>query len=255
MATHLYLLIFAVAMAAGAINSIAAGGALLVFPALLLIGLSPITANATTNTAMFFGTLASAGGYVEYIRPYRTIVIKLAALCLVGSVIGAVLLLTTPEGVFFKMVPFLILAAALLFTLGPRMVRIRNHDAALTLSTAAMIAQFGISIYGGYFGAGQGFAILALLILIGFRNMHAMNGIKTLIAACTNGIAVIPFMIAGVIAWPQAIVMCVGAALGGFVGARLAQKVDPAKVRLAVLALSYSLAGYFFWKAYLAPDA
>ena len=250
-----FVWIFLAATFAGAINSIAGGGALIVFPTLLFVGLSPITANATSNTAMFVGTAASAGGYLDQIKPHKSIVMKLSVASLVGSVIGAVLLLTTPETMFFKLVPFLILTAALLFTFGGRLAgHFRQDDAPVVLTTASLIGQFVISIYGGYFGAGQGFAILALLLIIGFKKIHEMNGIKSFLAACINGIAVVPFVIAGAIAWPQAIVMSVGSILGGFIGARLAQKVNPRRVRKAVLMLAYAMTIYFFWKVYGSPN-
>lgn len=250
-----FVLMFLAASFAGAINSIAGGGALIVFPTLLFVGLSPITANATSNTAMFLGTLASVGGYLAQIKPHKSIVMKLSVASLLGSVIGAVLLLTTPETMFFKLVPFLILTAALLFTFGNRLAGyFREGDSPVVLSAGALLGQFVISIYGGYFGAGQGFAILALLMLIGFKKIHEMNGVKSFLAACINGIAVVPFVIAGAIAWPHAIVLSAGAILGGFIGARSAQKVNPRRVRKAVLVLAYAMTIYFFWKVYGSPN-
>ncbi len=249
----IYALLFGAALLAGGINSIAGGGALIAFPALLFSGLNPITANATSNTAMFIGTLASAGGYTRQVRAHRTIAIRLASVSLVGSVLGAVLLLTTPASVFFKLVPFLILLAAVLFSIGPNIVRrMPRKEGPVVVSVGALTGQFVVSVYGGYFGAGQGFAILALLTLIGIVNIHEMNGVKSLLAACINGIAVVPFAIAGAIAWPQAVLMSAAAMLGGYVGARVAQRIDPGKVRVAVLVLAYLMAGYFFYKAYFA---
>lgn len=246
-----YALLFGAALIAGVINSIAGGGALIAFPALLFSGVNPITANATSNTAMFIGTLASFGGYTSQVRAHRTVAIRLASVSIVGSIFGAILLLTTPASVFFKLVPFLILFAAVLFSVGPRLVRILpRREGPIVASAGALIAEFVVSIYGGYFGAGQGFAILALLTLIGIVNIHEMNGVKSLLAACINGVAVVPFAIAGAIAWPSAILMSLGAMLGGYVGARVAQRIDPGKVRNAVLVLAYVMSGYFFYKAY-----
>jgi hypothetical protein len=244
-------LAFAAGAAAGGVNAIAGGGALIAFPALLMTGLSPISANATTNAAVFFGTLASAGGYVEQVRPYRTISMKLACMSLAGGLIGAVLMLTTAERVFIQLVPLLILVAALLFTFGPRVARlIPSASGTIALSPWTLAGHFAISVYGGYFGAGQGFAILALLTLIGFRKMHEMNGIKSFLATCTNGMALIPFMVAGSIAWREALVMSIGTMAGGYAGAALAQRVPPERVRHAVVTLAYMLVAYFFFKVY-----
>jgi uncharacterized membrane protein YfcA len=246
-----FALLFLAALVAGAINSIAGGGALITFPALLFSGVSPITANATSNTAMFLGTAASAGGYLKQLKSHRSIALKLALVSLVGSILGAILLLNTSDHIFFKLVPFLILTAALLFTFGPQLNRtLKRTEGAIHLSTGLLIGEFVVSIYGGYFGAGQGFAILALLTLVGLENIHELNGVKSFLAAVINGIAVIPFALAHAIAWPQAGLMSVAAMLGGFFGARLAQRINPQLVRRAVLVLAYLLASYFFYRAY-----
>ncbi len=252
----IFAVLFVAALLAGMINSIAGGGALITFPALLFSGVSPIMANATSNTAMAFATLASAGGYMEQVKSHRQIALRLALVSLIGSVIGAVLLLFTSAGIFFKLVPFLILLAALLFTFGPQLNRhLPRKQTGVHLSAALLFGEFVVSIYGGYFGAGQGFAILALLTLVGIENIHEMNGVKSLLAAVINGIAVVPFWIAHAIAWPQAILMSVAGIVGGFIGARVAQKVNPAVVRRAVLVLAYVLASYFFYRAYFETPA
>ena len=246
-----FAVLFLAALVAGGINSIAGGGALITFPALLFSGVSPIVANATSNTAMFLGTAASAGGYMKQVKSHRNIAMKLALVSVVGSVIGAVLLLHTSDHFFFKLVPFLILTAALLFTFGPQLSRrSKREPGVVQLSPGLIIGEFMVSIYGGYFGAGQGFAILALLTLIGLENIHELNGVKSLLAAVINGIAVVPFALAHAIAWPQAALMSVAAMLGGFFGARIAQRINPQLVRRAVLVLAYVLAGYFFYRAY-----
>jgi uncharacterized membrane protein YfcA len=252
-----FAVLFCAALLAGMINSIAGGGALVTFPALLFSGVSPVVANATSNTAMFLGTAASAGGYLKQVKTHRVIATRLAMVSLVGSVIGAVLLLSTSDTMFFKLVPFLILFAALLFTFGPQLSRrLPRKHGAIHLSAGLLVGEFAVSVYGGYFGAGQGFAILALLTLVGIQDIHEMNGVKSLLAAVINGIAVVPFAFAHAIAIPQAAVMSIAAMLGGFVGARLAQKVNPTIVRRAVLVLAYVLASYFFYRAYFsAPSA
>jgi uncharacterized membrane protein YfcA len=168
-----------------------------------------------------------------------------------GSLIGAVLVLLTPETAFIKAVPFLLLAATLLFIAGPMLARGRKPQSEeIRLPKWAMPAQFALGIYGGYFGAGVGIATLALLGQIGFKKIHQMNGLKTLLTFGMNGIAVLPFALAGAIAWRWAIVMCIGAIVGGYLGARMARRTSPIVIRNLVMVIAISMTVYFFWKTY-----
>ena len=245
--------LFGIATLAGAINAVAGGGSFLTFPALLLAGLTGISANATNNTAMWLGTTASAHGYREELKQTRTVNLRLILSSGFGSIIGAMLVLLTPEVAFIKAVPFLLLAATLLFIFGP--VMSRRHGVQpdeMILPPWALPAQFLLGIYGGYFGAGVGIATLALLGQIGFTRIHQMNGLKTLLTSCMNGIAVVPFALAGAIVWHWALVMCGGAMIGGYLGARVARKTSPARIRSIVITIAVSMTTYFFWKTYFA---
>jgi len=106
--------------------------------------------------------------------------------------------------------------------------------------------QFLIALYGGFFGAGIGIMMLALLTVLRMEDIHAMNALKTLLNAAINGAAVVTFIAAGAVLWPQALVMLVGAVLGGYGGAYLAQKIDPQIVRRFVIAVGISMSVYFF---------
>lgn len=238
------------AAVAGAINSVAGGGTFLTFPALLVAGVGPIQANATSTFALWPGSLASAAGYREELRVERRFLWPLAAMSIVGGLAGALLLLATPPPTFAAMVPWLLLAATLLFALGPRLTaRLGTrelHEASRRRLGAILLAQLGIGIYGGYFGAGIGILMLAALAVLGMDDIHRMNGLKVLLAAIINGASIVAFVAAGVIDWGVAPFMVVGAVLGGYGGARIARRVEPRYVRLFVIALGLALSAWFF---------
>ncbi|HET6894166.1 MAG TPA: sulfite exporter TauE/SafE family protein [Candidatus Baltobacteraceae bacterium] len=239
-----YLMLLAAAFAGGAINSVAGGGSFLTFPALLLAGIPAIPANATNNTAMWLGVIASARGYREEIRTYRTVIVPAMAVSLVGSIGGAILLLHTPPKIFEHMIPWLLLFATVVFASSPLITR--SHKPKDVHSPWQLAAQFCVSIYGGYFGAGMGIMMLAILTFSALPNMNAMNGVKNLLSIVINGIAVVPFVIAGVIDWPVALVMAVFSMAGGYFGARFFRRVPSNVTRWLVLAIGAGMSAYFF---------
>jgi len=242
------ILLFLIAFVSGSINSIAGGGSFLTFPALIFTGVPPISANATNNFAMWFGTLASARGYREEVREQRHLLINAAIVSLLGSLIGAVLLLHTPSHTFQRMIPFLLLFATLVFAISPFLTG-QQPGAAKRHTPVQLFAQFLTAIYGGYFGAGIGFLMLAILAFSGLPNFNAMNAVKNVLAAVINGVALVPFILAGIIQWPQAIVMAVGALLGGYIGARIGRRLPSRVMRAGVIAIGLSMALYFFLHA------
>lgn len=243
------LFAFAAAVAAGALNSVAGGGSFLSFPALLFLGLPPIVANATNNTAMWLGTLSSVGAYREELPGVRTVWPAIVT-GLVGGVLGAELLLHTPEATFTRMVPWLLLVATVIFAVSGRFRSLAGHTIASdgTIPLRLLPALFVVAIYGGYFGAGVSILILALFALSGWTQIHRMNAVKTVVTASINGIAVIPFLLAGKIAWQEAVVLTIGAMLGGYFGARAALRVEPALVRIGVVVVGAVMTVYFFLK-------
>ncbi len=108
------------------------------------------------------------------------------------------------------------------------------------------LAQLAIAIYGGFFGAGLGILMLATLTFLGIKNIHAMNAFKSFLGSCINGIAIIPFMVEGLIVWHQAILMAVGGSLGGYLCAHYARRLDPVLVRKFVMVVAFSMTTYFF---------
>ena len=224
----------------------AGGGSFLTFPALLFYGVPAIPANATNNTAMWIGGLASARGYKEEIRKYRGVILPALGVSLAGSLGGAILLLHTPAKIFERLIPWLLLFATVVFALSPFLTRggARRH----VHSPTQLALQFAVSVYGGYFGAGMGILMLAILSFSGLPDMNAMNGVKNLLAIAINGIAVVPFVIAGVINWPIALLMAVFAMAGGYAGARFFRKVPSRITRAVVLAIGVGMSAYFFVK-------
>lgn len=240
-----FLLLFAVATLAGAINSVAGGGSFLTFPTLIFTGVAPISANATNNFAMWFGTLASARGYHEEVAEQRAVLRAAVAVSLVGSLIGAVLLLKTPPHTFQRMIPYLLLFATAVFAVSPLLAKERAGGARRH-TPLQLFAQFCTAVYGGYFGAGIGFLMLAILAFSGLPNFNAMNGVKNVLAAAINGIALLPFVLAHIIQWPQAVLMAAGAVIGGYVGSRVGRKLPQGVMRGAVIVLGAAMSAYFF---------
>ncbi|HEV2112928.1 MAG TPA: sulfite exporter TauE/SafE family protein [Terriglobales bacterium] len=249
-------LLFLAAFLGGALNSVAGGGGFIVFPSLLFTGMMPINANATNTVALWPGTMASVGAYRGDLasREQWRGLLPLFIVTLIGSLAGAKILLRTPQMTFMRQVPWLLLGATLLFTFGGYMtkwVRART-ERHLHASRAGVIGvaalQLVVSIYIGYFGAGAGILMLALLALMGMENIHTMNAFKTALASCANAIAMITFIVAKAVVWPQASLMIVGAMIGGYGGAWYAQKLDQKVVRYLVIALGAGMSAYFFWR-------
>lgn len=252
------ILLFSAALIGGAINSVAGGGGFIAFPALLFTGMPPVNANATNTIALWPGTLASTGAYRRALS-WKLLkgLAPLIIITFLGSTAGAFLLLHTPQTTFMKMVPWLLLAATILFSVGSRMTSwIRQRHPSRGPGRATVIGitflQLCVAIYIGYFGAGVGIIMLALLAIMGLEDIHAMNGMKTLLATCGNGVAVVMFIFARAVYWPQALLMIGGAIIGGYGGAYFAQKTNPRVVRYIILAIGSSMTAYFFWKVYIA---
>lgn len=245
------IVLAAVALLAGAINSVAGGGSFLTFPTLILSGVPPVQANATNTVALWPGIVASIGGYRKELAGRRDLLV-LAVISLAGGVVGAYLLLHTPQSTFTRLIPFLLLFATLLFAFGGRValaLRRRlgtSRASSRALAVIVAVLQFVIAVYGGYFGGGIGILMLASLSLMGMENMHRMNAVKTVLAACINGVAVVTFIVARAVFWPQAIVMTLGAIIGGYGGATLARRLPPQAVRWFVIAVGLGMSVLFF---------
>lgn len=239
-------LIFLSGIAAGGINSVAGGGSLVSFPTMIWLGVPAVTANVTNTVAIWPGTVASAWGYRRELRGADPRTFVLLAPSIVGSLIGAALLYRTPTEVFDRLVPGLILFATGLFVLQEPIQRRFNLSAAHASRSPwlswTVVFQLAVAVYGGYFGAGMGILMLAALSLMGHTDIHQMNGLKNLLATCINAVAAGYFVIAGLVYWPDVLVMAAGAIVGGLGGASLARRIGRNAVRRLVVVIGFAMA-------------
>ena len=246
-------ILFVAAILGGTLNSVAGGGTFITLPALIFTGVLPINANASSTVALWPGSIASVWAYrKEFANQRRLVTILLSITSLIGGILGAELLVRTSQTTFVKLLHYLLLLATVLFALsGPINTRLhgkttlKNRQSWLTLVGISSL-QLVIAIYGGYFGGGIGILMLATLGLMGMENIHEMNAMKTLLTTFINGVAVIIFIIRGIVVWPQAIVMVIGAIIGGYTGAYFARKIDQRVIRGFVILVGVSMTIYFF---------
>ena len=245
------LLLFTTALAAGAINSVAGGGTLLTFPALLTV-LPYVAANATSTVALVPGSFSAFWGYRQEMEHDRRELLWLGIPSLLGGLVGARLVLRAGDQVFAHLVPWLILGATALFMVQEPVRRwiTRGEKAGETEKptghrglVGAMVFQFFVAIYGGFFGAGIGILMLAALGFLGLTNIHRMNALKNFAAICINGVAAATFILGRKVDWPLAGLMAVGAILGGYGGAGLAQRMGQKNVRRVVVAVGLMIGG------------
>lgn len=245
--------LFAVATVAGATNALAGGGSLLTFPALVWAGLPPIVANGTNTVSIFPGSLAATLPFRSDLDRSRSWLRALFLPSLTGGLAGAFLLLATPEKVFLRLVPALILLATGLFAAQEILVRgsvarfgtppsIGADEPAPRSPWRASSVQFLIALYGGYFGAGIGIMMLASLGLLGLSDLHRRMAVRTCLATLINGIAAAWFVRGGAVDWPVAALMAAGQVVGGFGGASLVRAVPRAWVRRGIVAVGVAMA-------------
>jgi uncharacterized membrane protein YfcA len=234
------------AFIAGAINSVAGGGTLVSFPVLIWLGLSSVAANATSTVAIWPGSLGGVWGYRNELRSANPQVFILVFPSIVGGVVGAVLLRWTPPDLFDRLAPFLILFATALFALQRtlqsrlKMTTLETHRSGKWIF-GALLFQFFVALYGGYFGAGIGILMLAALAVLGFTDIHQMNGLKNLFALCINGVAAVYFIWMGMVDWHYVLVMAAGGILGGYLCAGFARRLGEAAVRRIVVIIGVAM--------------
>lgn len=213
-----------------------------------------VAANATNTVALWPGLAASTVAYLKRLTAPPRMLIPLLMTSVAGGWAGALLLLRTPQHTFLHLVPWLLLGGTLLFAFGNKIRATAGRAAVVDdlrqiswrAITVTSIVELLLAVYGGYFGAGIGFVTLGMLAALGMRDILAMGAIRTLLAAAINGAAVITFIWAGAVLWPQCVVMIAGALAGGWFGAHYAQKADPRKMRLVVIAVGLVMSTYFF---------
>jgi uncharacterized membrane protein YfcA len=243
---------------AGLMNSIAGGGTIVTFPALIVSGLSSIVANATSTIALLPGIVSSVFGYRRNIPAVHRWLRRCAPVSLAGGLAGGILLVRTPSALFDGLVPFLILFATLLFMTNSMFSRIfrpggeESPRPSRRWLAGAMGFQLCVALYGGYFGAGIGILMLASLGLLGFRDVHEMNTVKTILAFLINVVAAVYFVFSGIVDWPSAGVMAVGTVAGGYSGAHFAQKLQQKSVRRLITMIGLVLSALMFYRQFIA---
>lgn len=242
-------------MIVGSMNAIAGGGMLLGFPVLLAAGMSPLVANITGNIVILPGQLTSAFGYRRFLRKLPARYLILLVPCLIGGTAGALVLRHTSNARFQELVPALILFAVLLFTMQPLLhLHLRRHISkrSRNLRTLLIIALclLPTAFYGGYFGAGFGFIMLAFLSFTKLHDMHQINGLKNLAGVSIASVSIACLFSTHLINWPLGLAMAAGNGLGGYAGARLSQRFSSHFIRVIVIIIGFSAAAYLAVRVY-----
>jgi hypothetical protein len=245
---------------AGVLNAVAGGGSFLSFPALLGMRILPVQANATNTVAIWPGQLTSIAAYWPDVCKNVRSAWLMGLAGLIGGTAGAVVLLNTPQRTFMRLVPWLLLGAALTFAAsGPvarwleRLKRVR-HERAVAGRVAGprrvplFFAAVVVSFYVGYFGAGAGFLFMTLLALFGYEDIHTINALKVVANTLANGIAFAIFVVDRQVVWRYCKPAMVACAIGGFASASLAKRVRQPVLRGLVVLIGLTMAAWFFWK-------
>jgi uncharacterized membrane protein YfcA len=247
-------LVFA-SFVAGVLNAMAGGGSFLSFPALLGIGVPPIQANATNTVALWPGQFTSIAAYWQDLKANVRLVVPVCSAALLGGVTGAIVLLHTGQATFMALVPWLLLLASGLFAVsGPVSAWLRRRRVSAEGSRPNLLplwlAVVLVCFYVGYFGAGAGFLLMTALAIFGIQNINQVNALKVIATTCANGIAVVTFILEKQVMWKYCLLMMLTAAVGGYLGAHYARRMNPRFMRLLVVLIGLGMAAYFFWKQY-----
>lgn len=247
------LLLFATGILGGAINAVAGGATLFTFPALMAAGLSPVVANASSSVALTPGHLSGVLSERRQLPKLDGHLMLHVVIAAVGGGIGALLLLWTPDRVFTALVPLLIGVATLIFAFSRQIqAAVRpaahaHHDTPL----ARQCALVPTAIYGGYFGAGMGVMLMAMFSMTSSWAVRTANAVKNMLGAAANWAAIVIFVVQGVIAWPQTLVMLLGAVIGGFAGGKLLAVVPVLWIRRFVIAMGVLMTAVYAWRYWL----
>jgi uncharacterized membrane protein YfcA len=246
------ILLLVAALIGGAANALAGGGTFLVFPALLLAGVASVKANATASLIMMPGGIASAWVYRgSFHKLSQRELIQLTLVSLVGSAVGSLLLLSTPNTTFSDLVPWLLLIAAGVFTLAPKLRAAASRSASRKSAILLVTGQFIIGVYGGYFGAGMGVLMIALFLIASSMDIQTANGIRLICGTAINILAVALFAWRGALDYTVGIPMLVAGIVGGFLGAKVVARLSEKVARTAILIYAWGLTVWFFVKPFV----
>lgn len=235
-----HALVLAAAFGAGAVNAVAGGGSLLTFPTLLAVGIDPVPASITNTLGLMPGYLGGTHAYRAELADQRHRVRVLVLPAGVGAVTGALLLLVSPEAVFEAIVPFLVLVAAVVLALQPRIARwvAGRRGVPVELPPALLVVTFLSGVYGAYFGGALGVILLAALGSVLADGLQRVNALKSLLSVVINGVAVVVFVLSPHVHWTTVAVMGVGSLAGGRLGAGFARRLGAAQLRRVVVAVA-----------------
>ncbi len=243
---------------AGILNAVAGGGSFLSFPAMLGMGILPVQANATNTVALWPGQLTSVAAYRRDVMANLHAAWPMGLAGLLGGTAGAVVLLNTPQTTFLRLVPWLLIFAAVIFALsGPitRWLGLARGGQAASVPVRRprvlplFLATLAVSFYVGYFGAGAGFLFMTVLALFGYEDIHVINALKVVANTLANGVAFVIFVVDGDVVWHYCMAAMVAAAIGGYCSASLARRVPQSVLRALVVVIGLSMAAWFFWKS------
>jgi len=237
----------AVALGAGAVNSIAGGGSLILFPTLVALGLGTVSANVTNSVAQWPGYLGGVLGFRREYEGQRGRLVRLGAVSVLGGVGGSVLLLTTPSEAFDVVVPVLVLLASLLLALQPLLTRrLRGReDTAARDPWWLYLALFLATVYGGYFGGALG-VILVGVLGTALHRLPLANALKSALSAVTATVTLVVFGLFGPVAWSVVAVAAPASLVGGFLGARVATRIPATPLRVLIVTFGVAVSIYLF---------
>jgi uncharacterized membrane protein YfcA len=249
MSVHALALLAVAGFVAGIMNAVAGGGSFVTFPALVAAGVPSVAANASSTVALFPGQVTTAYAYRKQLGDFEGLSMRiLIPLSLAGGICGALLLLFTPQSTFDRVIPWLLLAGTIAFAFGPRLgpaLRRFLHIGARTL----LVLQFALAVYGGYFGGAVGLLMLAVWSVFGVSDVRAMSAARILLVTMMNSVAVVTFAVAGKVFWIPAATMGLASVTGGYLGAHIGRRMDPARLRVLISCFNVAITAAFFWRA------
>jgi uncharacterized membrane protein YfcA len=245
------LLIAGSGVAAGMMNALAGGGSFVTLPALIAVGVPSVTANTTSTVALFPGQIASAWTYRDGLGDIGPVSLRTLLLAtFFGGVIGALLLLRTPITAFDFILPWLLAIATVTLAFGPHLGELLRRRWRIGAPWVVGV-QFALGVYGGYFGGGVGLMMMAVWSLLSERTLKSFNAPRTLMVCAANTVAVFIFIAAHAVRWREALIMLLGAVVGGFCGANIGRRAPAGVIRVGTLILSVGITLGFFVRAYM----
>jgi uncharacterized protein len=245
-------LLFFAGLAGGIANAIAGGATLITFPAMIAVGLPPLIANASNAVAVTPGQLIAAITDRANLPKWSRLLLAQIVIATLGGVLGAILLLITTQHVFMLLVPALIGLATLLYAFSRQVQafiakRFKGEHA----ENANIVLLFGTTVYGGYFGAGQGIMLLAVLSLVPSAGARETNALKNLLSSFVSAATLVIFVAQNMVQWPQTLVMLCGAICGGFAGAKLLRVIPLSVVRRVVIVIGSVVTLVYVWRYWI----